>query len=247
MIVTSIHTTPVKSGDQLIPLFDVHIKTFQEESILVITSKIISITQGRTKTHKQVVDTSDLIADESSHYIEPSNSKYGITLSITRNTLIPNAGIDESNGNGEYILWPENPFEVASTVWQYLKKRFSLTHVGVLITDSTTSPMRWGTRGVGLSWCGFEPLNSYIGTPDIFGRPLHATKASIIDGLAAAAVVVMGEGNEQTPMATIQDVPFVRFTDMPPVQNEIDSLLIDPIDDLYAPLITAVSWKKGKK
>ena len=32
-----------------------------------------------------------------------------VVLAIKKHTLVPSAGIDESNANGHYILWPKNP------------------------------------------------------------------------------------------------------------------------------------------
>jgi F420-0:gamma-glutamyl ligase len=89
-------------------------------------------------------------------------------------------------------------------------------------------------------------LKSYIGTPDIFGRPLHFEKTNVADSLATASVVVMGEGNEQTPLAVISDVPFVEFQDKNPTQEELEGLHIELEDDVFAPLLTSVEWKKGK-
>ena len=37
------------------------------------------------------------------------------------------------------------------------------------------------------------------------------TKVDVVNALASAAVLVMGEGAEQTPLAVISDVPFVEF------------------------------------
>ena len=57
----------------------------------------------------------------------------------------------------------------------------------------------------------------------------------------------MGEGNEQTPIAVISDVPFVEFQDRNPTKEEIEELKINIDDDLYAPLLKSVNWRKGKK
>ena len=35
--------------------------------------------------------------------------RYHMTLTIKQGMLIPTAGIDESNGDGYYILWPRDP------------------------------------------------------------------------------------------------------------------------------------------
>jgi F420-0:gamma-glutamyl ligase len=84
-------------------------------------------------------------------------------------------------------------------------------------------------------------LKNYIGTKDIFSRKLIHTQANIAEGLAAAAVLVMGEGDECTPVAIIEDVPFVEFTDRP---NIIDTIALEA--DIYAPMLTKVEWKKGR-
>ena len=71
------------------------------------------------------------------------------------------------------------------------------------------------------------------------------TKSAVADALATAAVLAMGEGNEQTPLAVIEDVPFVQFQQRNPNKKELTELTIDPKDDLYAPLLKGVKWRKG--
>jgi len=68
-----------------------------------------------------------------------------------------------------------------------------------------------------------------------------------MDGLAAAAVLVMGESNEQTPLAVIEDMPFVKFQARDPSKKELEELKITIQEDLYAPLLKAVKWKKGNR
>ena len=57
----------------------------------------------------------------------------------------------------------------------------------------------------------------------------------------------MGEGSEQTPLAVISDIPFVHFQDRNPTEEELAELKISIEDDVYAPLLKAANWKKGKK
>jgi F420-0:gamma-glutamyl ligase len=129
----------------------------------------------------------------------------------------------------------------------YLCDRFSRRHVGVIITDSTTAPLRCGVTGVALAHSGFLALNDYIGRKDVFGRPLRITKVNVAEALAAAAVLVMGEGNELTPLAVLADLPFVTFQGRNPTPAEVAVLHIKPEDDLYAPLLQAVKWKRAAK
>ncbi len=72
------------------------------------------------------------------------------------------------------------------------------------------------------------------------------TKESIVDGLAAAANVVMGEGKEQTPVAVVSGADFVEFTSSPPAKKEIDALKINLKDDIFSPLVNSSKWKRGK-
>jgi F420-0:gamma-glutamyl ligase len=73
------------------------------------------------------------------------------------------------------------------------------------------------------------------------------TKINVADAMAAAAVLCMGESNEQTPIAVIDDPPFVEFVQAPPTDEEISSMHIAVKDDLYGHLLTAVKWQKGGK
>ncbi len=247
MIVTAIKTEKIHVKQPIEQILDVSLPVLREKMILVVTSKIVSICEGATNPISQINNKLEIIRNEADKWLTDSLSeRYGVTITIKNNILISNAGIDESNGNGQYILWPSNPMGSAEQIWKYLRQKYLLHDIGVIITDSNIVPLRWGTRGVGIAWCGFRPLNDYVGKLDIYGRALKVTKSSILDGLAASAVTVMGEGDEQTPLATIADVPFVQFQQSPPTQTDINSLNISIEDDIYAPLLTRVSWNSNK-
>ena len=245
MQVHPIQTTRISLNQRdLLALIDAHLHECSENSVLAITSKIVSICQGRT-VQSSGVDRQRLIESESDLYLPPSASRYGVTLTIKENILSPNAGIDESNGDGYFILWPENPQKVVNSVRQHLCKRFGLRQVGVILTDSSPVPLRWGVNGVVVAHSGFAALNDYRGKPDLFGRALRMTTVNVANALAVAAVLIMGEGSESTPMALISDLPFVQFQSRNPSKKELAALRIDPADDLYAPLLTSVAWQKG--
>lgn len=245
MKIESIRTTLIIKEDNLFKILESHLKIIPEKSILAVTSKIISLGEGRIESPGKI-DKPALIKKEADFYLTPNEGKKHF-LTIKNNILIPSAGIDESNVDGGYVLWPKNLQRWANKIRRYLIERFRLKYVGVIITDSRTTPLRSGTSGVGIAHSGFLATNDYIGQPDLFSRPLRVTKANIIDGLAAAAVMVMGEGNEQTPLAIISDLPFVKFKKNNPSKKELASLAISLEDDLYAPLLKAVRWKKSRQ
>ena len=230
----------------LYAILDRYLNSFEEGSVLAITSKIVSICQGRI-VKVEGADKQALIESEADYWLPPSASKYRVSLTIVDHLLIPMAGVDESNGNGYYILWPHDTQRVAHEVRAYLSQRFSRKQVGVIVTDSKTTPLRWGVTGVAIAHSGFLALNDYIGQPDIFGRALQMTKVNVADALAAAAVLTMGEGSEQTPLAVIEDVQYVTFQERDPSPEELRGRWIDVEDDLYAPLLQKVAWRKGRR
>ncbi len=247
MNVSAIKTPLFKESHSVFECIIHSIPSMKENSIVVITSKIISLSQCKTAKFQTKEEKIKIIKEEADWYIHETESQYGVILTIKDNTLIANAGIDESNANDKLILWPDNLDRTTNILWSELRSHYNLKHLGVIVTDSRITPMRWGTIGVGLNWCGFKPLYNYIGTPDIYGRSLRMTKASHLDGLAAAAVLVMGEGNEQTPLAIIEDIPFVQFSETQTTQEERENLYIKKEDDMYAPVLTAANWLKGGK
>lgn len=246
MHVSAIKTRRIKRDQDLYALLDSYLTSFEERAIVAVTSKIVSICQGRM-VRVGKADKQALIESESDHWLPRTASKYGVSLTIVDHVLIPMAGIDESNADEHYVLWPRDPQRVANKVRAYLCERFSRRQVGVIVTDSKTTPLRWGVTGVAIAHSGFLALNDYVGRPDLYGRALQMTKVNVADALAAAAVLVMGEGSEQTPLAVIGDVPFVTFQERDPTPQELRGRWIDIADDLYAPLLQGVEWRKGSR
>lgn len=243
MKVQPIRTQPITTVDNnLFTILESYVDQFTEHSILAITSKIVSICQGRVVAMAGA-DRQRLIEEEADSFLPPSASRYQVMLTLKDNILTPNAGIDESNANGDYVLWPHKPQTVANEVRAWLGRHFGLRQVGVIITDSTPVPLRWGVTGVAIAHSGFLALNDYVGRTDLFGRKLRMTKANVANALAATAVLVMGEGDEGTPMAVISEAPFIQFQGRDPTPEELQMLHIDLQDDLYAPLLTGVKWQ----
>lgn len=166
-------------------------------------------------------------------------------LTVKGNWMFVNAGLDESNANDQYLLWPSDPQKSANEIWHFLREHYGLQEVGVTISDSTSIPLNWGVIGHAIAHCGFEPLKSYIGTKDLYGRFLKMEQVNIMQAATAAAVLEMGEGAEQTPLGLVEGVRDVVFRDRPPTQEELATLHIDLEDDAFAPILTKADWKKG--
>ncbi len=248
MQVSAIHTPIVKPGEKLLQFLADNLTEIPERSIVVITSKIISFAQNRLVPIKtgEPDEKHTLAGQEADLYLDPTESKYQIMLTIKDSLLAVNAGIDESNSQGNYVLWPENLQQTTNEIWEFLRKEFQVKELGVIVTDSKTMPLRWGVTGTAVAHCGFEALIDEIGTPDIFGKKLEMTQLNVAEAIAIAAVFEMGEGDEQQPLAVVSDIQQrVKFQDRPPTAEELSNLVIDPEDDVYAPVLMNAKWQKG--
>jgi len=205
----------------------------QDGDIVFITSKILGIHQGRcmpvTGCNKE-----ELIKNECSRYLPyKHHAGFMVSLTIADNILIPSAGIDESNANGHYILWPKNTDNLCAEIRRRLIKKHGIKSLGVVSTDSHTTPLRWGVTGITTGLAGVEPLRDLRGESDIFGRKMGVTKVNTIDALAGAAVLVMGEAAEQIPIVILRGFDGIKFSGTASMKD----FVIAPEDDLYSPLL----------
>jgi dihydrofolate synthase / folylpolyglutamate synthase len=230
--------------DNIFQLIDKSLPKLKEGDVLFITSKILSIHQGKCIKLQVASGPPSLklrrasklkVIEQEADYSLPKRVVAGsdIVLTIKDSTLIPSAGIDESNANGYLILWPKNSSKVAKEICQYLKKKFKIKKLAVIITDSHTTPLRWGTQGISIGFYGLEPLYDYRGKKDIFGRKLKYTQSNIVDSLSSMAVLLMGEGNEKIPMIILRNANFIKFTN----KDTHKKLVIEPRKDLYYPIL----------
>lgn len=245
MNIRTIKTAKIRAGmHSLTDFLDTYITELVEGSVVAIAAKVVSICEG-SLVPMDGANKDDIIKQQTAYYLPVASNPYNVTISITHNMLVAAGGVDESNADGNYILWPVDRQASVNAIREHLAKKFGLTDVGVVMTDSTTRPFQWGTTGLGIAYSGFNPLKSYIGTPDIFGREMQFQNNNIMNGLAAAAVLLMGEGSEQTPLAIVTDVPFVEFQPRNPQPEELAKLKISIDEDIYAPLLKNAPWKKG--
>jgi len=229
MIIQPIKTRIFREKDDLLAFITDYFKKIPEKSVIVVTSKIVALAEGRTAIAGNTKTKEKLIRAESYLAIP---TKY-VWLTIKDGMIMASAGIDESNANGKLILLPEDSFRTARDIRNKLQRKYGVKHLGVLITDSRTMPLRSGVTGVAVGYAGFSGIKDYRGSPDIFGRKFKFTRTNMADGLATASVLVMGEGNEQQPLAIIKEAP-VEFCD----KVKRTELRIDIQEDMYRPLFS---------
>lgn len=236
MIIRPIKTHVFQEGDDLFAFITRYFKKLPEKSVIIVTSKIVALAEKRTAIAGNARMKEKLIRKESEFAIP---TKY-VWLTVKDGMAMASAGIDESNANGKLILLPKDSFKTARDLRDKLRPQHGVRHLGILITDSRTVPLRAGVTGVALGYAGFRGIKDYRGTPDIFGRKFEFSRTNIADGLAAAAVLAMGEGDERQPLAIIERAP-VEFSDR---VNRAE-LYIDIQEDMYRPLFSKLPKQKG--
>lgn len=224
--------TPPQDQGQLFHFLDEFLPPLKNKDLVIITSKIVSIHQGRFVPAKSMAQKIQLIKQEADAYLPAQ--PHGLTLKDM--TLTPYAGIDRSNANNHYILWPDQPHQTAKEIRHYLLHQHRLQSLGVVIIDSFCLPLRWGHMGISIGYWGFHPNYSYNRQKDIFGHKIIQGNSNLIDALSAFAGALIGEGNEQTPLLLIRGFKRLKFTS----QDTLSELKTDPADDIYAPLLSSL-------
>jgi coenzyme F420-0:L-glutamate ligase len=225
MTVFPIKTRVFKEGESLVEFITAHIPKLKDGSVLVVTSKIVALAEGRTADAK---DKQSLVRKESQWALR---APHGL-LTLRAGILMWNAGIDSSNaGPGKIVLLPADCFRSAQSIRRALKERYGVKRLGVIITDSRTMPLRVGVVGIALGYAGFRGVKDYRGKTDIFGDVYRLTRTDVADSLATSAVFLMGEGKEQRPLAVIEDAP-VEFCET--VKRK--ELIVPIEEDMYRPL-----------
>ncbi len=241
MKITAIKTAPITIAQYtLTELFDRYLPTLPPRAIVALSSKVAAICEGRVVPENPAIRRR-LIRNEADYYLAPTNNPVGYGVTIKSGILGVAAGVDYSQHH--YILWPADPQATANTLRRHLTQRHG-GPVGVILTDSRSTPLRRGTTGFGLAYSGFGSLTSYISRPDVFGHRIELKVANLLDGLAAGAVAVMGEGAQCTPISIIEDTDFVEFQDRDPTPKELAEFKIPPEQDVYAEMFHAVPWDK---
>jgi len=236
MRIKPIRTRIFREGEDLADFILKYIPKAKEGLVIAVTSKIVSLAERRAVVHGTAQETKRFIEKESEMAIQTKH----VLLTVSQGTLMANAGIDESNADGKLILLPKDNFKTAKKLWTELRKSYKVKKLGIVITDSRTFPLRAGTTGMAMGYAGFSGIKDYRKTPDLFGRLFKVSRANIADGLAAAAVLGMGEGREQTPLVVMEGVKGLTFTERVD-RNEIK---IPIEDDMYLPLFAKFFKKK---
>jgi F420-0:gamma-glutamyl ligase len=238
MQIIPIKTRIFQENEDLTAFILKYVKNLKENSVLVVTSKIVALSEGRTVKYENKRQKIKLIKKESDFALQTKL----VWLTKKDDVFMADAGIDESNGKGKLILLPKDSFVSANKIRSMLCKHYKIKNLGMIISDSGLLPFRNGVIGMARGYAGFEGIKDYKGEKDIFGRKLTYSKINIADSLTTAATICMGEGNERQPMALILKAPVLFM-------NKINKkeLKINPTDDIFYPLIKNLRNSSNEK
>ena len=133
---------------------------------------------------------------------------------ITRHKLgfiMSSSGVDRSNIASHkdeiVVLLPKNPDRSAQDIMNGIH---GVTHkdVAVIINDSDGRPDREGSVGIAIGLAGISALE-IRSQHDLFGNASNS-QIALVDELAAAASVLMGQGDEKIPVVIIRGVNYTR-------------------------------------
>jgi len=178
-----------------------------DKDIVVITHKIVSKSEGRVVDLTNIIPSFEarkiaevqkkdprmveLIISESRELIRLEK---GVIISETKHGLVcANAGVDTSNvdeDENKVTLLPIDPDGSASMIREEIGRK-EKKDVGIVITDTFGRPFREGQINIAIGISGVEPIISYIGEKDMFGKSLRITEIAVADEIASAAELVM--------------------------------------------------------
>src|ERR1700722_4274548 len=216
----------VRPGDDLVELIASALKrndvVAHAGDVLVVAQKIVSKAEGRVVDLANVEPSAKALTlaaevDKDPRLVEVILSESVRVVRARRNVLIvehrlgfimANAGVDQSNvapgdGSSRALLLPENPDRSAETLRRGLAAVMGID-LAVVINDSFGRAWRQGTAGVAIGVAGLPALIDLRGRPDLFGRTLEASVVGFADEVAAAASLLMGQGDEASPVVLIR-------------------------------------------
>ncbi|MGQ9566040.1 MAG: coenzyme F420-0:L-glutamate ligase [Candidatus Bathyarchaeales archaeon] len=199
----------------------------EDGDVIVVSQKIVSKSEGRLVRLRDVVPSKQArevaaVTGKDVRFVELVLQETGrvvkavpgfLVVEDKRGWVCLNAGIDKSNVSPEsdlYLLLPANPDGAAR---QIRRKIMQLTgkKVGVVICDTYSRPFRRGQTEFAIGVAGVKVFRDYRGERDLFGYVLQVKNVAVVDELACAAELVMGQGNEAVPVAIVKGLKRVEL------------------------------------
>jgi len=219
--------------------------SLEDGDVLAIAQKIFSKAEEKVVRLKDVVPSPKAekiarLTARSPKLVELTLRDTNKILKATREIFIVedkrgliciNAGIDKSNvkGRDSFALLPENPDRSAEKCRAEIKK-LTGKNVAVVMCDTYSRPFRRGQVNFAIGIAGINPFKDYRGKKDLFNQILKVKNIAVIDEIAAAAELLMGQAKEATPVIILRGLNgFVKLCE----KCGINELFISSEEDLF--------------
>ena len=218
--------------------------SLEDGDIIVIAQKIISKSENRYINLDDVIPSQDALdlgeeLNRDPAFIQSILDESKAIISTEKNVIIVehnlgfihiNAGIDRSNipqDKNLVLLLPTDPSNSAAIIESFISRSLN-KNISVVITDSMSRPYRSGVTNFALASANMQSLIDLKGETDIYGNTLKSTEIAIADELAAAAGLLMGQGDELKPVILIKGFSKSSYD----INDALD-LTVDEKNDLY--------------
>ncbi|MEA2089426.1 MAG: coenzyme F420-0:L-glutamate ligase [Thermoproteota archaeon] len=238
----------IKKGDDLAKLIvetaEKNGVRVEDGDVLVVAQKIVSKAEGRVIKLSDVVASDkakkiakitgkdsrfvELVLRETKKIVKASHET--LIVKDVRDIVCINAGIDKSNvsGGDSYALLPKDPDESARRIRSQILK-ITGKKVAVVICDTSSRPFRRGQVEFAIGLAGLKSFRDYRGQEDLFRYRLKVKNVAVVDEIACAAELIMGQGKERIPVVIIKNLRRAE----PSETSSIKELVISKEEDLF--------------
>jgi len=213
-----------------------------EDDVLVVTQKIVSKVEGRVYKLSNIQPSIlakrlgrqmgkdpavvELVLRESRAIVRMSGRHL---ITETRHGWIcANAGVDVSNvsGGDAAALLPVDPDRSAKELRRQIRE-LSGKNVAVIVSDTFGRPFRIGHTDVAIGSSGIAPILNLRGCEDLYGYVMKVKETAIIDELASAAELTIGNADEAIPVAIVRGLRY------PPSEEGARKLVMQRKNNLF--------------
>ena len=238
----------VKAGDNLAKIIVETAKknsvSIDDGDIVAVAQKVVSKAEGRifqlkdvkpSERAEEIAKTTlkdprfvELVLREAKRIVKATPEIF--IIESERGLICINAGIDKSNvsGKASYALLPKNSDESAKRIRSRIMK-LTGRNVAVIVCDTYSRPFRRGQVEFAIGIAGINPFKDYRGQKDLFDYVLKVKNVAIVDEIASAAELVMGQGKETMPVVIIKNLTRAELDEA----FSIEELNISREEDLF--------------
>ena len=207
----------IQEGDDLADLICQNAGDIADKDIFVIASTVVSKAIGLTFFEKDIIPSAEAekiaklngkdprfvqaILDESVEVL--TEAPFMLVRNKNGHVCI-NAGIDASNVGGDRLLkLPEKPDFHAEKIGKAIEEK-TKKKISVIITDTNGRAFKEGQTNVAVGLYNIKAIRQWIGEKDLYGKVLEISEEAVVDEIAGAANLLMGEGGFGYPVVVVR-------------------------------------------